>query len=107
LKAYQGQNPENARENMDKPFSRAAELEEKLKRIAEVNAELSIDSTPTDDINVCDTPVGDTPSEPVVTNVEIRIPAAVVADKPNFHPQRESLPSPQFDNQHKPKNKSR
>ncbi len=84
---------EEARASLNKPFERAAELEEKLKRIAVVNGELSVGGG--DD----DIPVDGT--EPAIENNKTQ-----AAEKPNPFPDREPPSSPP-QNQRRPKFKSR
>ena len=73
---------ELARANISKPFERAAELEEKLKRVAEVNAKLSI-SSPDDDIPVDDTISSTPPALKAAENLPVRIPIEAVAERAN------------------------
>lgn len=91
---------EEARQNVTKPFERAAELAEKLKRVAVVNAELSKGQKDDEPMPVSDVPTA--------AEVMIAVPAmAHSADRANHFPHREAPPSPQLNGGFKPKYKSR
>ncbi|MCI1269804.1 MAG: hypothetical protein LKG21_07930 [Ruminococcus sp.] len=103
---------EEAKSNVSKPFERSAELDEKIKRIAVVNAELSKSSND-EQIPVSDTPAQDEPID-IAPKVMITMPTPAMtmanADRMNATPQREVIPSPQLDkleNPYKTKHKSR
>lgn len=82
---------EEAKANVAKPFGRAEELAEKLKRLEYVNAQLSTDKNDDEPMPVSDIP---TENEPVqAASVVVAMPvSAYTADKVNPKPQTPSVP---------------
>lgn len=82
---------EEAKANVTKPFGRAEELAEKLKRLEYVNAQLSTDKNDDEPMPVSDIP---TENEPVqAASVVVAMPApAYTADKVNPKPQTPPVP---------------
>lgn len=82
---------EEAKANVAKPFGRADELAEKLKRLEYVNAQLSTDKNDDEPIPVSDIP---TENEPVqAASVVVAMPvSAYTADKINPKPQTPPVP---------------
>ena len=88
---------EEAKANVAKPFGRAEELAEKLKRLEYVNAQLSTDKNDDEPMPVSDIP---TENEPVqAASVVVAMPApAYTADRVNPKPQTPTdLQQPKFD----------
>lgn len=76
---------EEAKANISKPFERAAELAEKMKRLEYVNAELSKNQSDDEIVPVSEDKTVD--SEPVkAASVVVTIPAPVMADGINLKP---------------------
>ncbi len=82
---------EEAKANVTKPFGRAEELAEKLKRLEYVNAQLSTDKNDDEPMPVSDIP---TENEPVqAASVVVAMPvSAYTADRVNPKPQTPSVP---------------
>ena len=82
---------EEAKANVAKPFGRADELAEKLKRLEYVNAQLSTDKNDDEPMPVSDIP---TENEPVqAASVVVAMPvSAYTADRVNPKPQTPSVP---------------
>ena len=82
---------EEAKANVAKPFGRADELAEKLKRLEYVNAQLSTDKNDDEPMPVSDIP---TENEPVqAASVVVAMPvSAYTADKINPKPQTPPVP---------------
>lgn len=82
---------EEAKANFEKPFGRAEELAEKLKRLEYVNAQLSTDKNDDEPMPVSDIPIENEPVQ--AASVVVAMPvSAYTADKINSKPQTPSVP---------------
>lgn len=82
---------EEAKANVAKPFGRAEELAEKLKRLEYVNAQLSTDKNDDEPMPVSDIPTENEPTK--AASVVVAMPApAYTADKVNLKPQTPPVP---------------